>query len=182
MRSGSRVGFCGTALVAATLALCACGGGSDGPAAHEMAPLRPPPQRAVVAHRIGPGRVEPGEQRLPARPCLRSGSKGTTTVPIFSEAGPCARVQPGERLRFVNATGIGPGHEGAVPVRVSIGNYQLRIEPRGSGLIPAPVESYLGRGAHGVRVAGAPGATILLLPPVCAVRPPVAPGEEPCFR
>ena len=91
-------------------------------------------------------------------------------------------MKPGERLRFVNKTGIGPRHKGASAVRVRVGDYELRIEPRGSGQVRAPVQTYLGRGSHLVRMAGAPGATILLLPAVCAIRPPAGPGEEACFR
>lgn len=183
MRSGQRIGFGGVALVAAMLALLGCGGGSDDTGAQEPTRAQePPPLRVVVAHRIGARRVEPGEQHLPARPCSQIGSNGTATVYLYSDNGPCVRVKPGERLRFVNDTGIGPQHEGATTVGVQVGDYELRIEPRGSGLVPAPVESYLGRGAHRVQTAGARGATILLLPPVCAVRPPAAPGEELCFR
>ena len=77
---------------------------------------------------------------------------------------------------------IGPHHDGAAAIRVLVGDYELWIGPHESGLIPAPVETYLGRGSHRVRIAGAPATTILLLPPVCAMRPPVAPGEELCFR
>lgn len=149
---------------------------------HETAPPRPPARRTVVGHRLGSARVEPGRQLLPASPCGTFGTNGTTTVHIFSDTGHCVRVGPGERLLFVNDTGIGPQHAGAAAVRVLVGDYELWIRPHGSGLIPAPVETYLARGSHRVRVAGAPGATILLLPPVCAIRPPVAPGEELCFR
>jgi hypothetical protein len=182
MGAGSRIGLGGVAMAAAALAFCGCGGGSDSTAVDETASPRPKPPPAVVAHRIGPRRVEPGEQHLPARPCNRLGENGTTTVVIYSDNGPCVRAKPGERLRFVNETGIGPGHKGAKTVRIRIGDYRLRLEPRGSGLVPGPVESYLGRGAHRVLTAGGRGATILLLPAVCAVRPPVDPGEEPCFR
>lgn len=184
MRPGLRIGF-GIALGAAALALGGCGGGSDGKSDQTRTADRPisrPPPPTVVAHRLGPGHVEPGRQSLPARPCSTIGRDGTTTIPIFSESGPCARVSPGERLAFLNDTGIGPGHEGAVTIRVSVGDYKLRIAPQGKGLVRAPVETYLGRGSHGVRVAGAPGPTVLLLPPDCAIRPPVAPGEELCFR
>ena len=189
MGPGSQIGFGGTALFAAALALCGCGSEdgtgqveAKGEPAHATTAPRPPAPSPVVAHRIGARRVEPGAQRLPARPCNRLGENGTTTVVIYSDNGPCVRVKPGERLRFVNDTGIGPQHEGARTVRVRIGDYRLRIEPRGSGLVPAPVESYLARGAHRVWTAGGRGATVLLLPPVCAMRPPVAPGEESCFR
>lgn len=182
MLSGSRIGFGGAALVAAMLTVFGCGGGSDRTGAEEPMSSPPPPPRAVVAHRIGPGRVEPGEQHLPARPCSQIGSNGTATVFIYSDNSPCVRVKPGEQLRVVNDTGIGPAHKGAKTIRVRIGDYQLRIEPRGSGLVRPPAETYLGRGAHLVQTTGGRGATILLLPAVCAMRPPVAPGEEPCFR
>jgi hypothetical protein len=155
---------------------------AEGKPVDETAPPRPPARRTVVAHRLGPAQVEPGEQSLPASPCEAFGRNGTTTVHIFSDAPHCARVKPGERLLFVNDTGIGPRQAGAAAVRVLLGDYELWIGPHGSGLIRAPVETYLGRGSHRVRIAGAPGETILLLPPVCAVRPPVAPGEELCFR
>jgi hypothetical protein len=154
---------------------------AEGKPVHETAPPRPPARR-TVAHRLGPARVEPGGQSLPASPCGTFGRNGTTTVHIFSDAGHCARVGPGERLLFVNDTGIGPQHAGAAAIRILAGDYELWIGPHESGLIPAPVETYLGRGSHRVRIAGAPAATILLLPPVCAIRPPVAPGEELCFR
>ncbi|HSS33229.1 MAG TPA: hypothetical protein VLL27_08125 [Solirubrobacterales bacterium] len=155
---------------------------AEGKPVHETAPLRPPARRTVVGHRLGSARVEPGGQGLPASPCGTFGRNGTTTVHIFSDAPHCSRVAPGERLLFVNDTGIGPRHAGGAAVRVLVGDYELWIGLHGSGLIPAPVETYLGRGSHRVRIAGAPGATILLLPPVCAMRPPAAPGEELCFR
>ena len=154
---------------------------AEGKPVHETAPPRPAARR-TIGHRIGPARVEPGTQALPASPCGTFGKNGTTTVHIFSDAGHCARVGPGERLLFVNDTGIGPRHAGAAAIRILAGDYELWIGPHGSGLIPAAVGTYLGRGSHRVRVAGAPAATILLLPPVCAIRPPVAPGEELCFR
>jgi len=187
IRAELRIGWAGIALAVAMLALGSCGGGSDdepregeSEPAHETASPRPPAPRMVIAHRVGSSRVEPGGQLLPARPCETLGRRGTTTIPIFPEAGNCARVAPGERLLFVNDTGIGSQH--ATAVRIRLGSYELSIRPRGSGLIPAPVESYLGRGSHQVRTAGAPGPTILLLPPVCAMRPPVPSGQELCFH
>jgi hypothetical protein len=155
---------------------------AEGKPVHETAPPRPPLRRTVLGHRLGPARVEPGEQGLPASPCGTFGKNGMTTVHIFPDTPHCARVAPGERLLFVDDTGIGPQHAGAAAVRVLVGDYELWIPPHGSGLIPVPVETYLGRGSHRVKIAGAPGATILLLPPVCAMRPPVVPGEELCFR
>jgi hypothetical protein len=150
---------------------------------HEPSPRRRPrARRTVVGHRLGPARIEPGRQLLPASPCGTFGKNGTTTVHIHSDAGHCARVKPGERLLFVNDTGVGPQYAGAAAIRLLVGDYELWLGRHGSGLIPAPVETYLGRGSHRVRIAGAPGTTILLLPPVCAIRPPVAPGEELCFR
>jgi hypothetical protein len=155
---------------------------AEGKPVHETAPPRPRARRAAAGHRLGPARVEPGTQSLPASPCGTFGKHGTTTVHIFPDAPHCARVAPGERLRFVNDTGIGPQHAGAAAVRVLVGDYELWLGPHEHGLIRAPVETYLGRGSHRVRIAGAPGATVLLLPPVCAMRRPVAPGEELCFR
>jgi hypothetical protein len=154
----------------------------EGEPAPETARPRPQAGRTVVAHRLGAPRVERGTQGLPASPCMTLGTNGTTTVHIFSDAGHCARVEPGERLRFVNDTGIGPRHTGEAAIRVLAGGYELWIEPGGSGVIPAPVGTYLGRGSHPVRVAGAPGPTILVLPPNCAIRPPAESGEELCFR
>jgi hypothetical protein len=155
---------------------------AEGEPVREAAARRPRARRTVLAHRLGPARIEPGEQALPASPCLGISRRGTATVHVFSDAPHCVRVAPGERLLFVNDTGTGPQHAGAAAIRILVGHYELWIGPHGRGLIPAPVETYLGRGSHPVRIAGAPGATILLLPRVCAVRPPAAPGEEPCFR
>lgn len=139
------------------------------------------PRGIAVAHRLGPARIEPGGQGLPARPCSTI-SRDPSPVHIFSDAPICARATPGQRLLFVNDTGIGPHRSGAVAVRVRIGGYEVWIGPNQRGLIRAPVRSYLGRGSHRVRIAGAPGDTILVLPRVCAVRPPAAPDEELCFR
>jgi len=187
IRAGLGIGWAGIALAVAMLALGGCGRSSDdaprevrSKSAHETPSPRAPAPPTVVAHRLGSPRIEPGGQLLPARPCETLGRKGTTTIPIFPEVGNCARVAPGERLRFVNDTGIGSRH--ATAVRIRLGNYELSIPPGRSGLIPAPVESYLGRGSHPVRAAGTPGATILLLPTDCVMRPPVRSGQELCFH
>jgi hypothetical protein len=156
---------------------------AEGEPEHQPSPSRlPGAARTVIGHRLGPARVEPGDQSLPASPCGKLGKNGTTTVHIFPESAHCARVAPGERLLFVNDTGIGPQHAEAAAIRILVGDYELWLGPDEEGLISAPVETYLGRGSHRVRIAGAPGAMILLLPPVCAIHPPVAPGEELCFR
>jgi hypothetical protein len=156
---------------------------AEGEPEHQPSPPRlPGAAQPVIGHRLGPARVEPGGQSLPASPCGTLGKGGTTTVHIFPESAHCARVAPGERLLFVNDTGIGPQHAEAAAIRILVGNYELWLGPDEEGLVSAPVETYLGRGSHRVRVAGAPGPTILLLPRVCAIRPPVAPGEELCFR
>jgi hypothetical protein len=156
---------------------------ANGKPEHEPSPPRlPGAARTVIGHRLGRARIEPGNQSLPASPCGTLGKNGTMTVHIFPESAYCARVAPGERLLFVNDTGIGPAHAEAAAIRIRVGNYELWLGPDEEGLISAPVESYLGRGSHRVRTAGAPGPTILLLPPVCAIRPPVTPGEELCFR
>jgi hypothetical protein len=144
-------------------------------------PAPPTPRRIAVGHRLGAPRVEPGEQALPASPCQAYGKGGTTTVYVYSDSSGCARVAPGERLRIANYTGLNFPAE-AVAVRVRVGDYELWLGPHQEGLIPAPVETYLGRGTHSVGAVGGHGPTVLLLPRVCAIRPAAKPGEELCFR
>jgi hypothetical protein len=142
------------------------------------APSPPRPQGIAVGHRIGPGRIEPGEEVevLSASPCPNDGVNGTTTFPINSDVGACAQVAPGGRLSFVNYD------EDGVPVQVRVGDYELWLGPGQRGTIPAPARSYLGRGGHPVRVAGALGGTIYVLKPGCVLRPErLKPGEELCF-
>jgi hypothetical protein len=59
---------------------------AEGKAVHHTAPPRPPAGHTVVAHRLGPPRIEAGGQLLPASPCATVGRNGTTMVPIFSDA------------------------------------------------------------------------------------------------
>jgi hypothetical protein len=142
------------------------------------APSPPTPQGIAVGHRVGPRRIEPGEEVevLSASPCPNDGVNGTTTFPINSDVGSCAQVAPGGRLSFVNYD------EDGVPVQVRVGDYEVWLGPGQRGTIPAPVSSYLGRGGHLVRVAGALGGTIYVLNPGCVLRPErLKPGEEPCF-
>lgn len=140
------------------------------------------PTGTAIAHRIGPPRVEPGEQALPASPCQAYGKSETTTLYVWPDSPGCARVAPGERLRVANKTGIG-GPAAGVAVRVQLGDWELWLAPGQEGVIPAPVQTYLGRGTHSARAAGGLGPTVLLLPKGgCAIRPPAKPGEELCFR
>ena len=142
------------------------------------APAPRSPRGIAVAHRIGPARIEPGEEVevLSARPCPNNGVHGTTTFPINSDVGACAQVAPGGRLSFVNYD------EDGVPVQVRVGDYELWLGPGRRGTIPGPARSYLGRGGHPVRVAGALGGTIYVLNPGCVLRPELLkPGEELCF-
>lgn len=139
------------------------------------------PARIAIAHRIGPPRIESGEQALPASPCSAYGKNGTTTLYIWPDSPGCARVAPGERLRVANMTGAGSPAVG-VSVRILVGDWELWLAPNQVGVIPAPVQTFLGRGTHSVRAEGGLGPTVLLLPKVCAIRPPAKPGEELCFR
>jgi hypothetical protein len=152
--------------------------GKAPPGVESASPRRP--TATAIAHRIGPPRVEPGEQALPASPCQAYGRNGTTTLYIWPDSPGCARVVPGERLWVANETGIGGGGAG-VAVRVRLGDWELWLAPGQEGLIPAPVQTYLGRGSHSVQAASGLGPTVLLLPRVCAIRPPAKPGEELCL-
>jgi hypothetical protein len=180
MRLVIRIALFGTAMAAAAATLGGCGGGS-GEATTPVHVPSLPPEPTAIAHRIGPPRIEPGDQALPASPCQAYGKNGTTTIYIYPDSPGCARVAPGERLRVANDTGIG-GFTGAVGVRVRVGDYEMWLGPHQEGLIPAPVQTYLGRGTHSAHTVGGIGPTVLLLPRVCAVRPPAKPGEELCFR
>jgi hypothetical protein len=152
---------------------------SEGKPVHE-APVRPPPKRPLaIGHRIGPARVEPGEEVLPASPCSPNGENGIARVPLYPESNGCVRVTPGERLLIVNETGIGSG--GGNAVLATAGDYEVWLGRGQDGLIRAPVGSYLGNGAHEVGAAGAIGNTILVLPKKCAMRAPAATGEQLCF-
>lgn len=177
MRLVLRIGFVGVALVAV---LGGCGSGrSTSVSGGKRAPRTPTPRtpsRIVVAHRVGPRRVEHGEptEVLSASPCSNTGLNGTTTVPIGREVGYCAIVAPWGRLRVNNGT--------AFPIQVEVGDYQMRLRPLQTGMVPASVRSYLGRGGHFVRVIGGRlRSRIWVLIPGCALRWPAKPGEELCF-
>jgi hypothetical protein len=133
--------------------------------------------RIVVAHRVGGRRIEHGEptEALSASPCSNTGVNGTTTVPVGHEFGYCALVAPGGRLGVLNTT--------AHPIQVEIGDYKMRLRSEQTGMIPASVRSYLGRGGHFVRDIGGPlRSRIWVLIPGCVLRPEqLKPGEELCF-
>jgi hypothetical protein len=173
-----RIGFVGVALVA-VLAGCGAGGSTSVSAGRRVpkTPARRAPKRIAVAHRVGPKRVEHGEptEVLSASPCSNTGLNGTTTVPIGREVGYCALVAPRGRLGVLNMT--------ASPIQVEIGGYKMRLRSEQTGMIPASVGSYLGRGGHFVRVIGGRlRSRIWVLVPGCVLRPEqLKPGEELCF-
>jgi hypothetical protein len=181
MRLVLRIAFVGIALVAVVAALGGCGAGGSRASDGKRVPKSPAPrapERIVVAHRVGPQRVEPGEptEELSASPCPNKGVNGTTTFPIEPDVTACAQVAPWGRLRLANTS--------AVTVQVRVGDYSLRLRLRRgqAGMIPASVRSYLGHGGHPVRVTGALGGKIFVLIPDCVLRPErLEPGEELCF-
>jgi hypothetical protein len=177
MRQALRIGFVGVALVA-VLGGCGSGGSTSVPVGKRVPKTPAPraPMRIVVAHRVGPQRIERGEptEVLSASPCPNKGVNGTTTVPIGPDVGYCAQVAPSGRLRVNNGT--------ASPIQVEVGDYKMRLRPRQTGMIPASVRSYLGDGGHGVRVTGEGlDSAIWVLIPGCVLRWPAKPGEELCF-
>lgn len=173
-----RIGFIGVALV---VVLGGCGSGGSTPVSEgRRVPKTPAPRapmRIVVAHRVGPQRIERGEptEVLSASPCPNEGVNGTTTVPIGSDIGYCAQVAPSGRLRVNNGT--------ASLIQVKVGDYKMRLRPRQTGMIQAPVHTYLGHGGHGVRATGEGlDSTIWVLIPGCVLRPEqLEPGEKLCF-
>ncbi len=103
MRTALWIGFVGAVLGG-------CGSGrstptSEGKRVRKTSAPRAP-MRIVVAHRVGPKRVEHGEptEVLSASPCSNTGVNGTTTVPIGREVGYCALVAPWGRLGVLNTT------------------------------------------------------------------------------
>jgi hypothetical protein len=177
MRMALRIGFVGVALVAV---LVGCGSGrststSEGKRVRKPSAPRAP-EKIVVAHRVGPRRVERGEptEVLSASPCSNTGVNGTTTVPVGREIGFCALVAPSGRLGVLNTT--------ASPIQVEVGDYKMRLRSEQTGMIPASVRSYLGRGGHFVRVIGSRlRSRIWVLIPGCVLRWPAKPGRELCF-
>lgn len=180
MRLIMRIDLLGIALIAlAVVTLGGCGGGGshapEGKRGPEPTATRAP-ERVVVAHRVGPQRVERGEamEVLSASPCPNTGVNGTTTILIAPDVPHCAQVAPWGRLRILNSS--------AVPVQVRVGDYSLRLHRGQTGTIPSTVRSYLVHGGHPVRVTGALGGTIFVLIPGCVLRPErLKPGEELCF-
>jgi hypothetical protein len=144
-------------------------------------PEAPPPagrRGIVVGYRVGPARIEPGQEGHPASPCSTI-NHDPRPVYVYPDSPICARLTPRQRLLVVNATGI--GGSAAVAIRVQIGDYEVWIGPDQRGLIPAPIGTYLGHGSHLMHVVGGLGDTILVLPKNCGVRRTTAPDEKNCF-
>jgi hypothetical protein len=125
MRVALRIGFVGVAL-AAVLGGCGAGGPtsvSEGKRAPKT-PAPRAPMRIVVAHRVGPQRVERGEptEELSASPCPNKGVNGTTTLPIGPDVGYCAQVTPWGRIDVLNTT--------ASAIQVEVGDYKMRLRPQ----------------------------------------------------
>jgi hypothetical protein len=174
-----RIGLVGVALVA-MLGGCGAGGSTSSSAGRRTVeesglPPTPTPTKIAVAHRVGPQRVEHGEptEVLSAKPCVNGPENGTTIMPLGPELGSCSQVPPSGRLGAVNTT--------ADPIQVRIGDYRMLLRPGQTGMIPAPVRTYLGNGGHAVRSAGGSWRTIWVLIPGCELRWPAKPGEELCF-
>jgi hypothetical protein len=147
-----------------------------------------PPQKLTLARRdpAGPQR-EPGAPGQSASGCSRERGGRVKTLHIYPDVGNCIRIEPRDRLLFVNSTGTGPERSGAHTVVVTLGRYEARIGPGRSAIFAAPAGSYLALGWHRVKVQGAPAPSVLVLPEGCALpnhglsRPPLPAGEGVCF-
>lgn len=105
----------------------------------------------VIAHRVGPPGVEPGGDETSASPCGQIGEHGVAKVFIVPHWSNCLRVPPGDRLAIVNTYEFSPF---GGSVQVKIGAYEVWLAPGQEGLIPAPIESYLGPGGHELGAIG----------------------------
>lgn len=147
-----------------------------------------PVQSIVLAHRSPEGpRIEPGEHIQSG--CSRERGGRVKAIHIYSGAGHCIRVEPRDRLLFVNSTDIGQDPREGNEVVVTLGGYEARIGPGQSALFPAPAGPYLALGLHRTNThADAPAPLVMVLPEGCAIPnhglprgPPLAPGEGLCF-
>jgi hypothetical protein len=173
--------------VAVFLALGAagCGGGSGrtSTVTETVTIAAPSPVQKLVIARRDPEAVrhrEAGAHESPAD-CRKVKGGRVKTILLRSESTSCFQVAPGDRLLFVNSTGIGPRHEEPDEVHVSVGGWEARIEVGQSALFPKAVGDYLGIGLHsGYTNATVQRPSILVLPEGCAVKDPRA-GESLCF-
>lgn len=178
--------------ISALLALAAlgCGGGATTVQKTVTASAQSPVQGLVLAHRTPEApRLEPGEHLQSASGCSRERGGRVKTIHVYPDVGHCIRVEPRDRLLFVNSTGIGPERREANEVVITLGSYEARIGPDQSALFPAPAGSYLARGLHRTNThADAPAPSVMVLPEGCAIPnrglprgAPLAPGEGLCF-
>jgi hypothetical protein len=165
-----------------------CGGGTKTVERTVTVEVVPPAQNLTLAHQNPElPRREPGAPGQSASGCTRESGGRVKTLHVYPDVGNCIRIEPSDRLLFVNSTGNGPKELGAREVVVTLGRYEARIDPGRSAIFAAPVISYLALGLHQVKVRGGPGPEVLVLPEGCALpnhglsRPPLPPGEGLCF-
>jgi hypothetical protein len=170
------------ALLACLAAVAAgCGSGS-GTASSGAATNAPPPAkpRESGGPRAGASSAKAPTARVSRARSVsgrEAGASGTPSVGVCGRArgkvvdflllsdtpGPkCAIVGPGQRLRFVNATGFAGRPPN--PVRLDWAGFEATIPPHHAVLLDAPIGSYLGSGIHDVATEGAPGPTVWVKP------------------
>ena len=178
--------------ILALLALAAggCGGGASTVQKTVTVSARSPVQELILAHRAREAtRLEPGEHVQSASGCSREHGGRVKTIHVYSDVGHCIRVEPRDRLLFINSTGIGPDRREPNEVVISLGSYEARIGPSQSALFTAPAGTYLARGLHRTNThADAPAPLVMVLPEGCAIPnhglgrgAPLPPGEGLCF-
>jgi Protein of unknown function (DUF4232) len=175
-----------TAVVLAAVA--GCGGATKTVEKTVTIGVLPPAQKLTLARRNPSGpRREPGAHGQSASGCTRERGGRVKTLHVYPDVGNCIRIEPRDRLLFVNSTGTGPVQSGAHTVVVTLGRYEARIGPGRAAIFAAPASSYLALGWHRTKVSGAPAPSVLVLPEGCALpnhglsRPPLPAGEGICF-
>jgi hypothetical protein len=143
-----------------------CGGGTTTVEETVTVEVVPPAQNLTLAHQNPEGlpRREPGAPGQSASGCTRESGGRVKTLHVYPDVGNCIRIEPRDRLLFVNSTGSGPKELGAREVVVTLGRYEARITPGRSAIFAAPAGSYLALGWHRTRVRGAPAPSVLVLP------------------
>jgi hypothetical protein len=169
--------------------LVGCGGGAATVRETVTVTAEPPVQALTLAHRVPEGpRIESGQHLQSASGCSRERGGRVKTIHLYSDVGHCIRIEPRDRLLFVNWTGIGGDRREANEVVVTLGRYEARIGTGQSALFPAAAGTYLARGLHRVNThADASAPSVMVLPEGCAIpnhglgRAPLPPGEGLCF-